>query len=104
MLPKHKSIIVLEALLEEQPVKFPDDDHTYMFLNGVFGVTATRTNTAKLGEEEAVLLGVDMNLSTFIRLCETIPDEKVFILGSETVLRRTNKARAEKRKVGTNES
>ena len=104
MLPKHKSIIVLEALLEEQPVKFPDDDHTYMFLDGIFGVTAVRTNTAKPGVSEAVLLGVDMNLSHFIKLCEEIPDEKVLILGSETILRRINKARAEKRRVGTDES
>lgn len=97
-MPKRpKAIIILEALLEGQPVLFPDDDHTYMYLDGVFGVTATRTNTARPDEEEEVLLGVDMSLSSFIKLCETIPNSDVFIIGCNTVMRRTNRIRSERR-------
>ncbi len=95
-----KSVIILETLLEGQPVHFPNDEHTYMYLEGVFGVTSTRTDISRPDWKEEVLLKVDMSLANFIQLCNSMPDDEIFITGCETVLRRQNRLKAESRRKG----
>jgi len=93
---RHPSVILLEALLEGQPIHLPDDDHEYLYVDGAFGVPATKTDT-KTGQTEEVLLKVDLDLANFIRSCEKLPFKDVYLIGCGTVLRRLNRRKAEKR-------
>lgn len=88
MMERPKSVIVLEALLEGQQVKFPNDEHTYMYLEDMLGVTASRTDSARPGWSEEVLLKVDLDITDFVKLCNKMSDEEVFVIGCAAALRR----------------
>lgn len=95
---RHNAVIMLEILLAGLPIKFKDDDREYYYQEGMFGIRATKTNTSKPGYSEEVLLGVDLSLQDFIRLCEKMSFEEVYIKGCEMVLTLYN--RKERSKVG----
>ena len=87
---KSKAEVVLSRLLEGMPVKFPGDSNTYWLQDGIFGIEATKTDTKKAGWSEQVVLGVDINLPTFIAWCNKFSDDEIFILGCEKVLKQIN--------------
>lgn len=96
MSKRPKSVIVLECLLDGQPIKFPGDEHTYYYQDGLFGVECTKTDTARPGWSEQVILGVEVDLPTFIKWCDKLTDDEVYLMGCAAVLRRMAQEKAER--------
>ncbi|MBI2060661.1 MAG: hypothetical protein HYT87_12900 [Nitrospirae bacterium] len=77
---QHKAVKVLSLLLKGRSVESGGrtwamgEDHSL----GVIGKDMTT------GEE--CVLRVDLNIRGFVELCETIPDDKLFVMGAEQVL------------------
>jgi len=88
-----KAVVVLEILLAGLPVKFPDEEHIYYYQDGILGVEATATNTSKPGWSEQRLMGVDITVPQFIKMCEKFTWDEMFIMGSGMVLRSMNEVR-----------
>lgn len=79
------AVIALEILLAGFPIKFADDGQEYHVQDGVLGIKGTRYSTCDM-ESGDIFLGVDMSVNTFIRLCDKIPFEELYIQSCQMVL------------------
>jgi hypothetical protein len=81
----NKSIVVLKALFDGFPVKI--GNYTYCFSdNDELCIEAQKYTDGNESNKELILLKVDYSLNDFIKLCETLTDEEIFILGTNKVL------------------
>ena len=90
---RHPAHVVLDILLSGLPFKFPDEPYDYYYQDGVFGIRATRTDDTKAKLEE-IILATDITLADFIKKCEGIPFEYIFIKGCEKLIRDFNMERS----------
>lgn len=88
-----KAVIILDLLLAGLPMQFPNDPEIYWYQDGVFGVQRTRLKTDDPSFSEEVILGVDITLPQFIKMCDSMTDNEVYIKGCEAVLRSHNQVR-----------
>ena len=96
---KPKAVIILEYLLDGQPVELDLDGKGQIekccLQDSKFVIERTQQtwDKGKLVKEEKVTLGIDMTLEWFIQCCERLDQGKVFLKGCELVLRKANQAR-----------
>jgi len=93
------AVYVLDLLLMGFPIKFPSDpNYTYRYQDGIFGVEMTRYKTGdwKNKEGEQVVLGVDITLPQFIKMCDSFSYEELFIKSCEVVLTNFNQNKLRK--------
>ena len=94
---KHNALIVLEALLLGQRVKMPTG-HTLVMEDGQLLLVAEIWSVA--GDEKEILLspGALGEMDVFVRQCEEMSPQDVFIIGSQSVMIKMANERAERRK------
>lgn len=91
MTKRHNSIIVLESLLDGNGFKFNGDKYV---MSEDYDLCVEGTRIVKDGENEPILLNTDMPLKSFIKICESMKDDEVFLIGANNVLRHHNMTRS----------
>jgi len=98
---KPKPIIVLDALLSGQSIKFKEDEQSYIIQDDIFGVTmdyfASQEAYENNKRDGTRMIGIDINMSHFITLCNNISDEEIFLILANTAMRKMGKEKADKR-------
>lgn len=82
---RHNAVVMLEILLAGFPIRFKDSNQEYYYQDGIFGIRGQRITPGREGSEK-VILETELSLRDFIKLCEEMSFEEVFIKGSEMVL------------------
>lgn len=93
---KHNALIVLEALLLGQRVKMPTG-HTLVMEDGQLLLVAEIWSV--VGDEKEILLspGALGGMDVFVRQCEEMSPQDVFVIGSQSAMIKMANGRAESR-------
>ena len=83
---RHNAVIALGILLAGFPIRFKDDDTEYYYQDGIFGFKGIKQGPINAGSGEELLFQCDLSLQDFIKLCEKMTFEELFIKSSEMVL------------------
>lgn len=90
---KHASVILLERLLQDLPIKLHDRELTLERTekdNQAIICTPVRRSILGLKEWETVPIAYEITLADFINSAEKSTQEELFIISSETVLNKIN--------------
>lgn len=86
MAMKPKWMIVYEALAVGQEIRFPNHQYPYAL--------DTEGRICYVFGEDGMGLVCDITLNSFVKLCESLALDEVFILGAQTTLTKMNNKKA----------
>jgi len=82
---KHKALIILELLLEGHRVKIQDYTYALSEANKI-GYVAAMYDSDKPEIKTEVVCHTDMSLNSFVKLCESVPDDQISLLTMNAVI------------------